>query len=327
MALISVVVPMFNEQECLQAMFDRLSAVRKQVGEDFEFIFVDDGSSDGTLQMLRDLSARDPSVRYVSFSRNFGHEAAIIAGLDHASGDAVITMDGDLQHPPEVIPTMIQKWREGYQVVYTQRRKAGHEGFLKKLTSRGFYKIIRRLSDVNIAADAANFRLMDRRVVDQVRRLREYHRFVRGVVSWVGFRQTGIPYDEEERFAGQTKYSLRKSARLAVDAMMSFANFPLRKAVSWGFLACLLSLGAVLFLLVRSLVLWAPVPVMAVLLCGLFFLGGVQLVIAGLAGEYAVRTYRQSQNRPLYVVGEKTPVLPKGDEGWHDTPTRQGSPD
>jgi len=316
MAVISIVVPMYNEQECLRAMYDRLRAVQGEVGEAFEYVFVDDGSSDGTLASLRELAGRDPNVRYVSFSRNFGHEAAILAGLDHASGDAVVTMDGDLQHPPEAITAMIAQWRQGYHVVYARRRASGHESFLKKLTSRWFYRVLRRTSDVDLPADAANFRLMDRRVVEQVRRCRERGRFIRGIVSWVGFRQTGISYDEGARFAGQTKYSIRKSARLAVDAIMNFANLPLRKAIAWGLIVCLLSLLAVLYVLVRGLVLWEAAPLHALLPAGLFFLGGVQLMVAGLIGEYVVRIHRQGQHRPLYVVGEKSPSLPKGDEGW-----------
>ncbi len=315
MTLISVVIPMFNEQACLQPMYDRLKSMAAGAGEQFEFIFVDDGSGDSTLAMLRQLAAADPSVKYVSFSRNFGHEAAIIAGLDHADGEAVVTLDGDLQHPPEVIPEMIRKWREGYHVVYAQRRAAGHESVLKKIASQSFYRVFRRVSDVNMPLDSANFRLLDRRVVQQVRRLREQARFIRGLVCWVGFRQTGIPYDEGQRAAGETKYSMAKSARLAVDAMMSFANLPFRKVAAVG---AVVSAGAMLVaavLLLKSMVLWQGAPSGCLVACGLFFLGGVQLLVLGMVGEYVVRGYRQMQNRPLYIVGEKSPALPPGDEG------------
>lgn len=315
MNLISIVIPMFNEQACLQPMYERLRAMSAGAGEQFEFIFVDDGSSDATLGMLQRLSVSDPAVKFVSFSRNFGHEAAIIAGLDHAEGEAVITLDGDLQHPPELIPEMIKKWREGFHVVYAQRRISGHEGFVKKATSRVFYRVFSRMSDVSMPLDSANFRLMDRRVVQQVRQLREYSRFVRGLVSWVGFRQTGIAYDESRRAAGETKYTLAKSARLAMDALMSFANLPFRKvAVAGAAVSGVAGLSA-LFVLLKNLILWQALSGGCLIACGLFFLGGVQLVVLGLVGEYVVRVYRQVQNRPLYIIGEKSATLPPGNYG------------
>jgi dolichol-phosphate mannosyltransferase len=315
MSLISVVIPVYNEQECIRPMFERLAALPCESGDRWEYIFVDDGSRDGTLAALRELSAADGRVKYVSFSRNFGHEAALTAGLDHAEGDAVVTLDGDLQHPPEAIPKLLAAWREGNQIVYARRESSEHLPALKAFLSRTFYKIIRKSSRADIPADTANFRLMDRRAVQQFRRLREQARFGRALVAWTGFRQAFVPYREEQRFAGQTKYTTWKSALLAMDAFISFTDFPLRLG-TWAGAAFLLT-AVVLFLVAAIRSIAGPVAFggVALILSAVFFVGGTVLMTMGVLGAYVGRIYRQSQDRPLYVVGEKSASLPAGEEG------------
>ena len=315
MSQISVVIPVYNEQECIAEMFRRLEALPKGPEDRWEYIFVDDGSRDRTLEILRDLAGRSDRVRYISFSRNFGHEAALTAGLDHAAGDAVITLDGDLQHPPELIPRLLEEWRAGSQIVYARRESAEHLPALKAFLSRWFYRTIRRSSRADIPADTANFRLMDRRAVVEFRRLREQARFGRGLVAWTGFKQAFVPYREEERFAGATKYTTWQSARLAANAFIAFTDLPLRLGYWLG--AAFLAVFAVLTVL--AVMLWvfagSARASYAMLFACLFLVGGTVLVVLGLMGSYIGQVFRQSQGRPLYIVGEKSPALPPGPEG------------
>lgn len=319
MANVSIVIPVYSEQECIREMLDRLMKVQADSPQDsFEFIFVDDGSYDQTLPLLRELAAANDKVKYVSFSRNFGHEAALTAGLDHACGQAVISLDGDLQHPPELIPQLVAKWREGYQIVYAQRQVSESIPWLKNVSSRAFYWLIRRGSATELPPNTANFRLMDRRVVEQFRRLREHNRFGRGLVAWTGFKQASIPYKEDARFAGATKYSMLKSARLAMDAFMSFSNFPLQLIFWAGGLFIGLAVAILLVAIVRLLAFGAlPSGTSLIIFC-LFATAGVLLVAMGLLGSYIGRIYRHSQDRPLYIVAEKSGSLPPGHQGAFD---------
>ncbi len=315
MALISIVIPAFNEQDCVPQMVQRLTAL--PLGEDrLEMIFVDDGSSDGTLAILRGLAGGDARIKYVSFSRNFGHEAALTAGLDHATGEAVITLDGDLQHPPELIPQLLARWREGNQIVYARRATSESLPWLKAFTSRMFYKAIRYSSPVDIPPDTANFRLMDRRAVEQFRRLREHSRFGRALVAWTGFKTATVPYEEDKRFAGATKYNMLKSARLAVDAFISFTNLPLVLSLWIG--AGFVGLSVLIFLVQigRAIVSpWHEFMTGGTLVAFMFFIGGVILVMLGIVGAYVSRIYQEAQNRPLYIVAEKSDTLPPGPQG------------
>jgi dolichol-phosphate mannosyltransferase len=314
-ALVSIVIPVYNERECLPALFDRLVALAGHVDEPLEYIFVNDGSTDGSDEILRDIAGRADNVRLITFSRNFGHEAATTAGVDHAAGDAVVIIDADLQDPPEVIVEMLARWRAGAEVVYAQRRARAGERLTKRLSSWLFYRIIARLSEVHIPVDTGDFRLMDARVAAELRRCRETSRFVRGLVAWTGFRQEAVPYDRDPRHGGQTKYDLGKLILLALDAVVGFSIKPLRVtlAVGLGVVAVALSIAAVI--VIQKLFFGMPFQGYALLSSGMFLLGGVQILLIGLLGEYVGRLYRQGQNRPLYVIRDKSPSLPAGPEG------------
>jgi dolichol-phosphate mannosyltransferase len=323
---ISIVVPVYNEQDCLPALMDRLLAVQAAVGESFEYIFVDDGSGDGSREILQRLAAAHPNVRTIFFSRNFGHEAASTAGVDHATGQAVVLIDSDLQDPPEVIADLIAKWREGYQIVYARRRSRQGEGLLKRFTSWLFYRIIRRWSEVDIPPDTGDFRLMDRCVAQQFRRCREQSRFVRGLVAWTGFKQAAVLYDRHERFGGQTKYNLIKLIVLALDAVMGFSIKPLRVGMVLGLAVMMLALAVSAVVVVQKIFWGITIQGYAMLTSGMFFLGGVQIFLIGLVGEYVGRTYRQSQQRPLYIIDRKSDSLPPGPEGLAGKPVDNPAP-
>lgn len=301
---ISVVAPVFNEEETLPEFYRRVQAVMDGLGEPWELVLVDDGSSDGSFRIAQELHKQDPHVRVVRFARNFGHQIAITAGLDYARGDAVVTIDSDLQDPPEVIPDLIARWQEGYHVVYGVRSEREGESWFKLFTARLFYRLIAALTDVRIPVEAGDFRLLDRKVVEDMRRLREHRRFIRGMTSWVGYRQIGVPYHRHARFAGQTKYPFRKMFRLALDAITGFSDVPLRLA--WTFGAVLLVLGVVLGLVLLGLRLAGQVPLagQGLMLTVALILSGAQLLFLGIIGEYLARIYDEVRNRPLYTVME-----------------------
>ncbi len=306
MPLISIVIPVYNEQDCLPPFFERLDRLQASRPERYEFVFVDDGSSDESRRIITELAAQHPNVKYVFFSRNFGHEMATTAGIDHATGDAVVIIDADLQDPPELIPELIDKWQQGYQVVFAQRRSRTGENILKRFSAWLFYRIICRLSDVDIPPDAGDFRLMDRLAVEHFRRCREHSRFVRGLVAWTGFRQVAVLYDRDQRHGGQAKYGLFKLIVLAFDAVLGFSSVPLRIGIFLGLLVCIFSLAMAAKVFLAKLIWGIPVPGYAVLVTGMFFLGGVQLFMLGLLGEYIGRIYRESQRRPLYIIDKKS---------------------
>ena len=303
--LLSVIVPCLNEEEALRGTQVRLSSVLEQIPTNFEIIYVDDGSTDATPEVLRELQAYDSRVRVVRFSRNFGHQMAITAGLEHAAGDAVVIIDADLQDPPETIVDFFRKWQEGYDVVYGVRTEREGETAFKLWTAKLFYRFMTRLSDTQIPLDTGDFRLMDRRVLNVLLGMPERDRFVRGMVSWLGFSQVAVPYRREARIAGVTKFSFFKMLRFALDGVFSFSIVPLRVATWTGFITSFLAiLGIVLvslehFLGVEGLVKGWTSTMFAVL-----FIGGVQLICMGIIGEYIGRIYGESKHRPLYVVRE-----------------------
>ncbi|MFO0946815.1 MAG: glycosyltransferase family 2 protein [Planctomycetota bacterium] len=304
--LVSVVVPVFNEEECLNALYQRLTAVLEGLRDDYELVFVNDGSKDSSLHVLRSLRDRDARVGFYSFSRNFGHEAATTCGLMNARGQTVVIIDADLQDPPELIPEMVERWREGYDIVYAQRRSRAGESWFTRATSHLFYRTYRRLAKVEIPVDTGDFRLMDRKVVDAFASLPERSRFVRGMISWTGFRQTAILFDRDPRLAGQTKYNFFKRLRLAMDAFCGMSVLPLRGITHLGLfmgaLSLLLGLGSGLAALVFGAV-WSVWFVAS----AAFFFSGVQLLSIGLVGEYVGRIYMEVQQRPVFIVAESDP--------------------
>jgi dolichol-phosphate mannosyltransferase len=308
--LLSVVIPLHNEQESLGALAERLTLVLDEQGEPFEAILVDDGSSDGTAFQLSSLSERDPRFRVVTLSRNFGHQIAITAGLDRAVGDAVVVMDGDLQDPPEVIPKLLDRWREGYDVVYAVRQRREGEPMLRRMRAAIFYRFFRLVSEIDAPVDVGDFRLIDRRVLLVLRRMPERHRYLRGMVAWVGLRQTGVEYVREERFAGQSKYPLAKLLQLGLNGVISFSDAPLRLALRLGLaISALAFFGGIAAIVVKLAGLF-PIPGTATIVVLSSFLGGVQLLILGILGLYLGRIYDEVKGRPLYVVDKESRLEP-----------------
>lgn len=300
----SIVAPAYNEEETLPEFYRRVREVMDGLGEPWELVLVNDGSTDRTAEILRQLHAQDPRLCIVDFARNFGHQIAVTAGLDHARGEAVIVMDSDLQDPPEVIPALIARWKEGYQVVYGVRSEREGETWFKLFTARLFYRLIGALTDVDIPMDAGDFRLLDRRVVDDLRRMREHRRMIRAMTSWVGYRQIGVPYERRARFAGETKYPFYKMFRFALDGITGFSDVPLKLASICGF--ALLGLGLVTGLVLLGLRLAGNAPLAGqgtILTVGLL-LSGTQLVFLGIIGEYLIRIYDEVRDRPLYTIRE-----------------------
>jgi len=308
-SLVSVVIPVFNEQQTLDRLVERLSAALDAASENFEVVFVNDGSRDRSAEMLRALHARDPRLKCISLSRNFGHQVAVTCGLDHATGDAVIVMDGDLQDPPEVLPGMISRWREGFDVVYAVRRRR-KEGWAKVLAYKAFYWILRRVSYLDIPLDSGDFSLMDRRVVDLLAAMPERNRFVRGLRTWVGLRQTGYEYERDARFAGESKYSFTKLLRLAFDGLVSYSFAPLRMVSNLGMLVSLSALAYMLYLMLARILGDTPIEGWTSTVVIVLFLGGIQLLSLGIIGEYIGRIFDEVKQRPQYVVSEALGVGP-----------------
>lgn len=299
---LSIIVPIYNEEEVIPELYRRITQVMDDIGESWEMVCINDGSRDRSVQMLLDLHRTDPRVKLVDFSRNFGHQLAITAGLDYAEGQAVVIIDADLQDPPEVIGEMLARWREGYEVVYAVRAERKGESFFKLWTANAFYRLLRSITDVDIPLDAGDFRLMDRKVVLTMRSLRENHRFMRGLSSWVGYKQIGVEYQRAERFAGETKYPLRKMLRLTTDAITSFSYVPLRMATWFGFSLAGISLVGILVTIGLRLSGNNAFYGQASTLVAVLFLGGIQLIFLGILGEYLGRIYDEVKGRPLYIV-------------------------
>jgi len=316
MKTISVVVPCFNEEETIGETLSQLQAfVARQPGYLFELIFVDDGSSDRTLELLRAVTVEDSSMRVLSFARNFGHQIAVTAGIDAAAGDAVALIDADLQDPPEILKEMIQHWEDGYHVVYGVRRSREGESGFKLFTARAFYRLLNWLSEVPIPLDTGDFRLMDRRVVEILRAMPERHRFVRGMVAWLGFNQKALPYDRKRRTAGVSKYPFRKMVRFALDGILSFSSKPLHLSTNLGLIAACLALLGIVYAVVMRLLTSVWVEGWTALMIAVLFMGGVQLISIGVIGEYIGRIYEESKRRPLYTVKESLGFEQHSDAG------------
>lgn len=299
--MISLLCPCYNEEAVLPLFFERITSVMEGIGQDFEIVCVNDGSCDGTLDLLRERAEADERVKVVDLSRNFGKEAALTAALDHSTGDAVVPIDADLQDPPELIGVMLEKWREGYEVVLAHRSNRSSDSWLKRVTARMFYKVHNRISQPELPENVGDFRLMDRRVVDALGGLRETHRFMKGLFAWVGFKTCIVDYVRKPRAAGKTKFNGWRLWKLAVEGITSFSTFPL---TVWFYLGSL-TFGAFaygLYIVLRTLIWGIEVPGYASLLCLILFFGGLQLLGIGILGEYLGRAYMESKKRPVYVV-------------------------
>jgi polyisoprenyl-phosphate glycosyltransferase len=301
--LLSVVIPIYNEQATLAELYRRLTHVLSENLAElaYEIVFVNDGSTDGSIQILSELYADDPTVKVVNLSRNFGHQAALTAGLDYANGDAVVCMDGDVQDPPEIIPTLVERWRNGNDVVYAVR-KLRKEGLIKRGCYAAFYRLLRRLSMVSIPLNAGDFALMDRRVVDCLKALPERSRFIRGLRTWVGFRQAAVEYEREKRFAGVPKYTWSKLVHLAVNGLLSFSALPLRMATAVGFMISFFSLLGIIVALYLRLFTDLAIPGWTTTVIPILVLGGIQLLSIGILGEYIAQIFDEVKQRPLYLV-------------------------
>jgi len=302
--VISIIAPIFNELQNIPELYRRVKETLDTAGEPWELVMVDDGSIDGSTDALRQLATQDRRVRPVIFARNFGHQIAVTAGLDYARGQAVVIIDSDLQDPPELVLDMIAKWREGYEVVYAVRTEREGESWFKLFTASLFYRLIFRITDVDIPLDAGDFRLMDRQVVNVLNSMRERFRFLRGMSAWVGFRQIGVPYRRAARLAGETKYPFRKMFRLALNAVTGFSYFPLQLATYLGFVTAGLSILAIPIVAIGRLTGSQAFSGQASTLIAVLFLGGVQLISLGILGEYIGRLYDEAKGRPLYIVRE-----------------------
>ncbi|MCG6950030.1 MAG: glycosyltransferase family 2 protein [Acidobacteria bacterium] len=302
---LSVVIPVYNEEINILPMYERLLAVLDGQVSGLEILYVDDGSSDSSWEKISELAARDPRVRGLRFARNFGHQAALTAGVDAARGTGVVIIDGDLQDPPEVIPQMVDRWREGSEVVYGQREEREGETWFKLATAKIFYRLLRGITPVEIPVDTGDFRLMGPRAVEAFRAMPERNRFIRGLVSWIGFRQSAVMYKRQAREAGETKFPVRKMLRFALDGITSFSFFPLRLATWTGFAVSVFAFLYIVVVLVLKAtgINW---PGYTSLMASILFLGGVQLLMIGIMGEYLARIFDEVKRRPLYLVGEHT---------------------
>ena len=300
----SVVAPIYNEIEIVDEFCKRVMDVMDSTGETWELVLVDDGSSDGSTERIRELASVNKNIRPVIFARNFGHQIAVTAGLDFARGEAITIIDADLQDPPEVILDLIEKWREGFQVVFAVRAEREGESWFKKFTASLFYRVIFRITDVKIPLDTGDFRLLDRKVVDVMNSMRERHRFLRGMSAWIGYKQVGVEYKRAARFAGETKYPFKKMLKLALNAVTGFSYFPLQVASYFGFASAGLAIIAIPVVAILRMTGTQFFGGQATTLIAVLFLGGVQLISLGILGEYIGRLYDEAKGRPLYIVSE-----------------------
>jgi polyisoprenyl-phosphate glycosyltransferase len=302
---ISVVVPAYNEELVINETHKRLNDALSSIAADYEIIYVNDGSRDKTIEILKEIGAKDSHVRILNFSRNFGHQVAVTAGIQHATGDAVVLIDADLQDPPELIKEFVRKWQEGYDVVYAIRKSRAGETWFKKFTAAIYYRTLRKLIDIEIPLDTGDFRLMSRKVVDSLNAMPERHRFIRGLVSWVGFKQIGVEYERQERFAGETKYPLKKMIKFAMDGITAFSYKPLQLASWLGVYAALIGFVGILAIIALKFLTQVTVQGWSSLMVVVLFIGGVQLGILGIMGEYLGRIYDEVRGRPLYLLQER----------------------
>jgi dolichol-phosphate mannosyltransferase len=301
----SLIIPIYNEEETIPELYRRVSDVMDSLDDSVELILINDGSGDRSLNLMRELQERDARVCYISFARNFGHQAAVTAGLNFARGQVIVVLDADLQDPPELIPKMIESWQAGYHVVYAQRTKRKKESWFKRLTAYVFYRLLQQLADVDIPADTGDFCLMDRQVVDVLNSMPERNRYIRGLRAWIGFRQTAVKFERDPRFAGEVKYTFKKSLALAINSLVSFSKIPLRLSTYLGLFSALIALFmALLVLYWRLQQPESPVTGLATILIAVFFLGSVQLISIGILGEYIGRIYEEVKGRPAYTIAE-----------------------
>jgi glycosyltransferase involved in cell wall biosynthesis len=319
---LSLVLPIYNEEDVIPELNRRLLEFLETLGLDAEVLFINDGSRDRSMELLREIAGRDPRYRVLSFARNFGHQTAITAGVDYARGKAVVVMDADLQDPPEVVLEMVAKWREGFDVVYGRRRHRAGETWFKLLTARWFYRVFSAMIPIEVPLDTGDFRLMSRRVIVALRELRETHRFVRGMVAWIGFKQTAVLYDRPGRFAGETKYPLRKMVRFAVDGITSFSIVPLRFSTYLGMLMSVASVGVIIWALLAKYAFRQTVQGWTAIVIIVALFASVQLLMIGILGEYVGRIYEEVKRRPLYVVGETVNLGRERDGAEHEEPER-----
>jgi glycosyltransferase involved in cell wall biosynthesis len=308
----SLVVPIYNEAETIPELVHRLEQLIDKLDGEAEVILVDDGSTDGSYELMSAAREKDPRFKLLRLSRNFGHQVAVTAGLDVAAGNAVIVMDADLQDPPEVALELAARWRDGYDVVFAVREEREGETPFKRATASLFYRLFRRISDVDVPLDVGDFRLVDRRALDAFRSMRESNRYVRGMFSWIGFRQVGVPFHREERFAGETKYPLRKMLKFATDGIVSFSAYPLRLALNLGFVVSALSFLLGIVFLISKFAGFYSVPGLASIAVFVAFLGGIQLLLIGIMGEYIARIHDEVKGRPLYLVSDAQGLEPPG---------------
>jgi polyisoprenyl-phosphate glycosyltransferase len=324
---LSVIIPIYNEQANISTLYDRLRGVLDPMGLRYELVFVNDGSRDQSLELIRTLAAHDPRVRYADFSRNFGHQIAVTAGLDLAVGAAAVIIDADLQDPPELIPTLYAKLQQGYEVVYAKRRSRQGESAAKKLTAKLFYRLLASITHIAIPVDTGDFRIVSRKVVDALKRMPEQHKFIRGQISWIGYRQTFIEYDRAEREGGETGYTYRKMIRLALDGITGFSDAPLKAATISGFVVSGVAFLVMLYTLYARFISKDYQPGWASLMISILFLGGVQLIAVGIIGEYIARLSANVRQRPLYIISDtNVPLAPAGTPAeWPHAPNRTNS--
>lgn len=301
---LSVIIPAYNEAENLPVLHQRLKAALQPIPGDHELIFVNDGSTDNTLPVIKDLGKKDEAVKFIDLSRNFGHQVAVTAGLHYASGNRVALMDADLQNPPEVLPQLFEKMNEGWDVVYAKRQDRKGDGFLKRLTAGFFYRILSALTPIKVPPDAGDFRMMDRKVVNALNEMPEPHKFLRGMVAWVGFRQSSMEYESDVRYGGKSGYTYRKMIGFAIDGLTGFSNLPLKVASIAGFVVSGISFLLVLYTLYARLILEDYEPGWASIMISILFLGGIQLICLGIIGEYLSRIFSNVRRRPQYFINE-----------------------
>jgi dolichol-phosphate mannosyltransferase len=301
---ISIVVPLYNEEKNIRLMYDRLVSSILKITSNFEIIYVNDGSNDNSFLELVKLSNEDERVKYINFSRNFGHQIAVTAGLDYSKGAAVVIIDGDLQDPPEVIPEMYAKHKEGFEVVYGQRLKRKGESFLKKITAKYFYRILKKITSINIPLDTGDFRLIDQKIVKELKNMPEQNKFLRGQIAWLGYRQTSVFFERDERKFGETGYPFSKMLKFALDGITGFSDVPLQFVTKTGIFISFISFLVILYAIFSHFILERTITGWTSLIISSMFIGGVQLISVGIIGEYISRINKNVQNRPLYIVSE-----------------------
>jgi glycosyltransferase involved in cell wall biosynthesis len=302
---LSVIIPIYNEEGNIPVLFERLNGVISKLNIKTEFLFINDGSNDNSIHLIKGLVDKNSDVKYIDFSRNFGHQVAVTAGIDHCAGKAVVIIDADLQDPPELIAELYNKWKEGYEVVYAKRKTRNGENFMKKYTAKLFYRTLQKITSIDIPVDTGDFRLVDRKIVDVLKKMPEQQKFLRGQISWIGFRQTFVEYDRDARYAGKTGYTYKKMLRFALDGITSYSNLPLKFATFTGFIVSGITFIMILYALYSRFISKNYVPGWTSLMLAVLFTGGVQLISIGIIGEYISRMNANTKNRPLYIISEK----------------------